>query len=266
MVSRSLTIYFSYFAQFLKGRMSYRWDFFASIVSSMLVTGSGLLFVILLLDGKEIPNLNGWSREEVLFIYGYSMIATSIFSTFAINLYSFGDRYVIQGQFDRVLLRPLNSAFQVLFESFNLDTLGGLLLGLGILGYSAQRLDIHFGFLDVLWILVSSVSGGIIILAFFTFLASLSFHFEDRVGIAPPFYNMLNFGRYPLPIFNNVIQFILRWLVPFSFVAFYPATHFFSRKGFELYCYGTPLVALVCVAIATVAWKIGVRHYASTGS
>ena len=129
------------------------------------------------MDGKAIPNLKGWSREEVLFIYGYSMLGTAVFSTFAPNLYNFGDRYVIQGQFDRVLLRPLNSAYQVLFESFNLDTLGGFLLGMGVLWYAAQRLGISFGPLDVIWILVSAVSGGVILLAFFTFLASLSFHF-----------------------------------------------------------------------------------------
>ena len=266
MLVRSIRVYCAYFAQFLKGRMSYRGDFFASIVASMLITGSGLLFIVLLLDGKEIPNLKRWSREEVLFNYGYSMIATSIFSTFAINLYSFGDRYIIQGQFDRVLLRPLNSLFQVLFESFNLDTLGGLILGLGVIWYSAAKLNIHFGFLDVLWVLISGVSGGVIILAFFTFLASLSFHFEDRAGIAPPFYNMLNFARYPLPIYNGVIQFILKWLVPFAFVAFFPATHFFSRTGFELYCYGTPVMACICCALAGLTWKIGVKRYASTGS
>ncbi|RMG44418.1 MAG: ABC transporter permease, partial [Candidatus Dadabacteria bacterium] len=87
-----------------------------------------------------------------------------------------------------------------------------------------------------------------------------------RIGIAPPFYNMIAFGRYPLPIFNDIIQFILRWIVPFAFVAFYPATHFLNRSGFETFCYATPVVAIVLVFLARLFWQLGVARYSSTGS
>jgi ABC-2 type transport system permease protein len=100
----------------------------------------------------------------------------------------------------------------------------------------------------------------------FFFLSSLSFHFEDRLGIAPPFYNLINFSRYPLPIFGDSIQFILKWVVPFSFVAFFPATHFLGRPEFLFLCYFTPVMAVICLTVAGIAWKIGVAKYASTGN
>ncbi len=114
---KTIQIYGAYFAQFFKARLAYRFDFFMSIVANMLVTASGLVFVYFLMNGKTVPSLKGWSKDEVLFIYGYSMISMSLFSALAPNLYSFGDRYIIQGQFDRVLLRPLNSLCQVLVQS-----------------------------------------------------------------------------------------------------------------------------------------------------
>lgn len=247
-------------------RLAYKGDFFASIFSNMLVTIGGLLFVIFLLDGQTIQSLQGWSRSEVLFIYGYAMISMALFSTVAPNLYRFGDKYIIEGQFDRVLLRPLNSACQVLFESFNLESIGSLCIGVGTLLYASESLSITYSLIDILWLIVSSFSAAVILLSVFVLIASLSFHFEDRVGIAPPVYNLIAFGRYPLPVFNNVIQFILRWIVPFAFVAFYPATHFLKRQGFELFCYLTPFVAIVSASIAALAWTIGVRSYQSTGS
>ncbi|RMG39932.1 MAG: hypothetical protein D6719_12315, partial [Candidatus Dadabacteria bacterium] len=179
---KTFRVYFAYFLQFFKGRLAYRWDFLVSIVGSALMTLSGLLFIIVLIDGKIIPSLAGWKREEVLLIYGYSMISMAIFSTLAPNLYQFADKYIIEGQFDRVLLRPVDSLSQVLFESFNIDAIGSLLLGLAVLFYSLSALGIELSAVDYLWLLISSASGGVILLSFFTILASLSFHFEDRIG------------------------------------------------------------------------------------
>lgn len=259
-------IFLAYFAKFVKAQLEYRLNFIAGIFANMLVALTGLLFVFFLVDGKQIESLQGWSRNEVLFIYGYSMMSMALFSCVAINLYGFGDRYIIQGQFDRILLRPLNTLGQVLFESFNLEALGSFCVGLATLAYAAIRLALDFTVLDVLWLLVSSFSGAVILCSVFVVLASVSFHFEDRMGIAPPFYNLIAFGRYPLPIFNRLIQFILSWIVPFAFVAFYPATHFFKRQGYEFFCYFTPLMAVICLCFAWLAWQFGVSRYESTGS
>jgi ABC-2 type transport system permease protein len=213
-----------------------------------------------------VTALRGWNRNEVLFIYGYSFLSTALFGMLAPNLYQFGDRYIIKGQFDRVLLRPLNSLSQVLFESFNLDSIGNIALGAVVITIVKERLGMVFSVWDWLWLVGSAVSGGVILLSFFVILASMSFHFEDRLGITAPFYNMLQFSRYPLTIFNRTLQFILSWLIPFGFIAFYPATHFFSRTGFELFCYATPLVAVVTASVAGVLWTFGVSRYASTGN
>lgn len=262
----SLKILWAYFLQFLKSRLEYKADFYASIVANMLVAASGLLFVLFLIDGTAVPSIKGWSRYEVLFIYGYSMIAMALFSTVAPNLYRFGDKYIIEGQFDRILLRPLNSLQQVLSESFNLESIGSLLVGLVVVFVSAQELQLVFGVVDYIWLLLSAVSGALILLGVFVFLASLSFHFEDRLGISAPVFNLVNFSRYPLPIFNEIVQFILRWVVPFGFVAFYPATHFLSREGFAFFCYLTPVIAFIVISFAAASWQFGVSRYTSTGN
>jgi len=262
----TLQIYLHYFLQFLKTRLSYRWDFCAGLISNILISLTGLLFIYFLVDGETVNNLKGWNRAEVMFIYGYSMISMALFSSIAINLYGFGDRYIIQGQFDRVLLRPLNSLCQVLFESFNFDSIGSLVVGIAVMLQAARSLGIRFGLLDLGWLGLSSICGAIILTSVFVTLASVSFHFEDRLGIAPPFYNLIAFGRYPLPIFSRALQFFLSWVVPFAFVAFYPATYFFNRAGFKTLCFLMPVVAFLSISVAYLAWRFGVSKYESTGN
>ncbi len=263
---RGVPIYFAYFQRFLLARMEYKFDFFFGIFANILTTMTGLLFIFFLVDGKAVPSIGGWKREEVLFIYGYASLSLAILSTLAANLYGFASRYIVLGQFDRVLLRPLSTLCQILFESFNLDSIGGLLTGAGVLIYASNELNLTFGAIDILWLLLSAFSGGVILISVFVVVASLSFHFEDRFGIAPPVFNLLNFGRYPTPIFNRIIQFLLSFVIPFAFVGFYPATHFLDRPGFEIWCYSTPLMACACAAVAGAAWRFGVSRYESTGS
>ncbi len=266
MIYRSVALYAAYFAQFLKARLAYRADFAASLLSNLVGGAAGVLFVFFLMDGKTITNLRGWSREEILLIYGFSTIAMALFSFVSFNLFRFGDRYIVQGNFDRVLLRPLNSLCQVLFETFNIESLGTLAVGLAVVSYAGRRLGIAFTAMDYLWLLLGSLSGALILLAVFIFVASLSFHFEDRLGVSAPVYNLINFSRYPLPIFHPVIQFILQWIIPFAFSAFYPAAYFLKRPELLPYCYAVPAVAVVSLAIAGTAWSFGVRRYCSTGS
>lgn len=266
MFARSLRVYSYYFAQFLKAKLAYKWDFFSGIIASLFAALSGVIYIYLLIDGKVVTDLKGWSRNEVLFIYGYSLIATGIFGFLSPNLFRFGDRYVIQGQFDRVLLRPLNSFLQVVFESFNLENVGNVILGIILVVLTAQSAAIGLSLFDMAWLMISAVCGAAILLSVFTVLSSMSFHFEDRLGLVPPMYNLVVFSRYPLPIFNRLVQFILSWLIPFAFVSYYPATHFFRDREVEALTYLSPLVAVICLAVAMFFWQLGVSKYASTGN
>lgn len=262
----SFRVYFLYFVQFFKARLSYRLDFITGLVASLFSAVGGIVFIFLLLNGDTVTSLKGWSREQVLFIYGYSLISTSLFGLVSVNLYRFSDKYIVEGQFDRVLLRPLNSLFQVLFESFNLESVGGFLLGVGVIVFAAAKAHIVFTPLDILWLVVTAVSGSVILIAVFAAVASMSFHFEDRLGLVPPVYNLVMFSRYPLPIFNRFIQIFLSWVIPFAFVSFYPATHFFEPEKQEFLGYFSPIVALCCCGVTALLWRLGVGKYASTGS
>ena len=261
---RDLTIFGSYFAQFLKARLAYRADFFAEVGATLLGTAFSLAFVLVLF--RPIEGLAGWSRDEILFIYGLSMIPYGLYGTVSWNLYEFGDRYIIEGNFDRVLLRPLNSFLQILFESFRIQSLAESAIGLIVVMFAAASLELSFSVLDAFWLLTAILSGTIIFLSVFGSIASLSFHFEDRIGIAPPVFNLITAGRYPLDIFHPSVRFLLRWVIPFSFVAFYPSTRLLGHDEFRSLCMLSPLVACASLLVLWLAWTFGTRRYSSTGS
>jgi ABC-2 type transport system permease protein len=263
-VRRHAALFFAYFAQYAKVRVSYRGDFFISVATSMTATIFSLGFVLVLF--ARIPSLSNWRMEEVLFLYGFSLIPFGLFNVLSLNLYEFGSTYIMEGKFDRVLLRPLSSLFQVLFETFRIESLQEVIVGLVVVTWASRRLQYHWHFLDVLLLAFFALCGGVIYISVFLFLSTFSFWWEDRIGIHPPFWNLLAFGRYPLSIYSGYIQFLLSWIIPFGFATFYPSARLLGRPEFRIYAPLIPLVAAAVFLLAATSWRIGLRRYSSTGS
>ena len=263
-IHRHVALLSAYFSQYAKVRVSYRGDFFISLATSFAATIFSLGFVVILFE--KAPQLKGWRFEEALFLYGFSLIPYGLFNVLSLNLYDFGNNYIMEGKFDRVLLRPISSLFQVLFEVFRIESLQEIVTGSVVVWYAASRLQIHWTILDLTMLFVWALSGGVIYVSVFLFLSTFSFWFEDRIGIHPPFWNLIAFGRYPLSIYSGFIQFMLSWIIPFGFASFYPTAWMLRRAQFARYTPLAPLVAAACLTIAILAWNFGSRRYTSTGS
>jgi len=261
---RHFRLFVLYFGQYAKARLEYRADFFSSVLASFL--GTAAAFGFLLIVFSRVPAVKGWTFEEMVFLYGFSLVPLGVFNVFSWNLYLFADRYLIEGRFDRVLLRPVSSVFQVLFESFRLESVQETATGLFAIVWASRKMGLAFGPLDVVLFVAWAICGAVIYLAIFLGLTATSFWIEDRIGISPPVFNLMQFGRYPLTIYDAWVRFALSFVIPFAFASFYPTARFLHRPEFLREFWAVPLVAAAAAAIALSLWKSGVARYHSTGS
>jgi len=263
-MGRYLSLLGRYFIQYSKVRLAYRMDFLLSMVTMTLATGFG--FAVVFLIFRRVPVIAGWNFTQILFLYGFSLLPLSLFNMISLNLYYFSETYIIMGKFDQVLLRPINSLFQILFDKFRLEALGDTVLGLVIIVSCARRLGLPLGMGEWAFLALATVCGCLIYLSVFLMLTCVSFWMEDRVGVIPPVYNMLAFGRYPLDIYGGFIRFLLSWIVPFGFASFYPTAALLGKEVYRLYAWLLPVVTAAFVAAALLVWNRGVRNYSSTGT
>lgn len=261
---RQASIYGAYFAQFVKMRLAYRTDFLVDLIANLASLAVQISVLTVLFS--KITALKGWSFEQVLFIYGFSLLPLGLFNLVSVNLYRFSDSFIIEGDFDRVLLRPVNPLAQVLFGSFGMNGINELILGGAILAYAGARLDLAVTPQNGLLLLVMSVSAALVYAGVFLGLTSVSFWLEDRMGLAPPVYNIIRFSRYPVTIFNPLIRIFLTFVMPFAWVAYYPSTWFIGGEDFRSVALFTPLVGTAVFGLAYAIWSRGIRRYSSTGS
>ncbi len=252
-----------YFAQYAKARLAYRADFATAVLASFLGTAASFSVVLLLFS--RFPSLAGWSFPEIVFLYGFSLLPLGVFNVVSLNLYDFADRYLTEGRFDRILLRPVSPLFQILFESFRLEALQEVLTGLFAVAWALRRLPqadpVGLALLP-LWALF----GGAIYLGVFAILTATSFWIEDRIGLAPPVFNLMAFGRYPINIYDLKVKVLLSTVIPFAFASFYPTALALRRADFTLFFWAVPAVALVFALLNRALWRKGIAKYGSTGS
>ena len=261
---RHWMLFWQYFAQYAKVRVSYRGDFIVSLLTSFAATLFSLGFVIILF--QKASQLKGWRFEEVVFLYGFSLIPYGLFNVISLNLYDFGNNYIIEGKFDRVLLRPVSSLFQVLFETFRIESFQEIFTGTFCMWWAARRLHIPWTPLKFAMLLFFGLCAAIIYISIFLILSTVSFWFEDRIGVHPPVWNVIAFGRYPLSIYSGAVQFFLCWIIPFGLASFYPSVRLLGRAVSPEYIRYVPVVAVLFLAFSISLWNFGTRHYSSTGS
>ena len=76
---------------------------------------------------------------------------------------------------------------------------------------------------------------------------------------------MREYGKYPLAVYGRDILTFYTYVIPFALVQYYPFLYLIGRVDSPLYLLLPPLSALFLVP-ALILWRIGVRHYRSTGS
>lgn len=257
-----LRLYTAYMSQQFKVLMEHRISFLIGAASTIFLQAAGILTIWVVL--RQVPNLNGWSLNELLLVYGLLTLAKSIGHMFADNLWTIG-RYIRLGQFDRFMVRPINPLFQLLADRFCHDGVGNFIVGLGLVGYTASALHLSWTPLTWCYLFVAVLSGGLIFIALNLLTCVSAFWIVDSVPVTRAVFEFSQFARYPLSIYPRAISILLTWLIPYGFAAFYPASYLVGRDiGWMAWL--PPVVAVLLCLISYRVWEFGLRHYTSTGS
>jgi len=252
----------------IRSSMTYRASFVITVVGNLLVTG--LDFATILLMFSRVDSLGGWSLPEVAFLYGLSATAFGISDLVLGSMDVLGTR-IRDGSFDTLLVRPAPVLAQIGADRFALRRLGRITQGGLVLGYALTAVDVNWTFGKLLLVPVMLVCGAAIFGALFVAGAAFQIVAQDAAEVQNAFtYGGNTLLSYPPVVFGKDFVRGVTFMLPLAFVNWVPASYVLGRPypldlppGAE---FASPLVALVCCALAGLAWRAGLRSYRSTGS
>ena len=265
-MQRVLRLAWLLFLVTLKRRLAYRGDLLLAGLDELC--RGAVALIMLKVYVTQAPTLAEWGPAQLSFVLGFSMVTIGLFHCLCGNLYALSSTYIIQGNLDRVLLRPYPTFLQICFDRIAIEDLSGVLLGAGVMVAAAANLpEAHFGPLQLLLLALMLASSFAVVVAVFMAFAATGFWFEDRVGMVPPVYNLMEFGRWPVRIYHPALRWLITAVIPFGFVAFYPASLFVGNGSVPLiYPLLTPAVGIVALLLSTALWRRGILRYESAGS
>lgn len=261
---RYIRLHRIFISQYLKKLMEYKTDFLLGAIGLLMTQIMQIAFLGIIFS--QIPALIGWSFEEVLFIYGFSLIAKFLDHLFTDNLWMVGYRIIRKGEFDKYLTRPINTLYHVIAENFCVDAFGEMLTCILLLGYSIPKLHLPFHWYTIPLLLIIVVFATLIYSSLKIITAAISFWTKASGHITHMLYMTNDFSKYPVSIYNKAVQTVITYVIPFAFTAYYPASYFLTGEN-PLFCIGGTVIAgAVLFALALFIWNRGLRAYESAGS
>jgi viologen exporter family transport system permease protein len=250
----------------VRSSLTYRTSFVILTVAGTLITF--LDFVGLALMLHLVDDLAGWDLGEIALLYGASGIGIGVADLIIGSVEQVG-QHIRTGTLDAMMVRPVPLLVQVCADRFAIRRLGRLSQALGVFAWGCLGVDWDVGKALVAGLMVVSASA--IFFALFVGFSCVQFWTADTSEIANAFtYGGNTMTQYPLTIFPGEVVKSLTFVVPVAFANWYPCLYLLDRPDpFGMpgwFAVAPPLVAAALLAVAGLAWRIGVRHYTSTGS
>ncbi len=269
MVANGWHLYLRLIALALKAQMQYRASFLLLSLGQFLVTATEIVGIWALFE--RFGELTPWSLAEVAFFYGVVNVAFAVTDAAARGFDLFGSVFVKTGNFDRLLLRPRSTLLQLAGHDFPLYRIGRLLQGVIVLVWAAVVLDIDWTVWRALLLAVTLVATFAFFYGLVVCQAVLSFWTTESLEIM----NTLTYGgvetaQYPMAIYQKQFRQFFTFIVPLACVAYFPVVAIVGvddplGSPFALQV-AAPLAGFAFLGLSMLLWRVGVRHYTSTGS
>lgn len=102
---------------------------------------------------QQFGHINGWDYGQLAVLYGLSVISHGLSMIFFVQGWFMGF-YVIEGDFDRFLTRPMSVLYQFFFTRVNVFGVTDLLPGIIVFAYGLYKTHFICNFANILCIIV----------------------------------------------------------------------------------------------------------------
>ena len=239
-------------------------DFVIGVIGFILSQLFNLIFLRIIFS--QIPNLVGWTLNQIIFIYGFSLIPKGIDHLLFDNLWSMGYFTIRKGEFDKYLTRPVNTLFHVMVEKFQIDALGELIVGIVLVFITIPSMKIEWSLIKILLSIIVIPFSTLIYTGIKIATTAIAFWTKRSGSITYMFYMANEFAKYPVSIYNNVIRSIITFIIPFAFTAYYPANYIITSEAPVFNIGMTILMSILLMILGSIIWQKGIKAYESAGS
>ncbi|MGO0061786.1 ABC transporter permease [Brevibacillus fluminis] len=250
----------------IRSQLQYKGNFIMTACANASL--SVLDFLLLGAVLARFDHVKGWSLYEIGVLYGIISCAMSLYRTMSAEIHEF-EKYIIQGEFDQLLVRPMPPLFLLLTKRVDLGKVGGLLQGIVVLVVSLAGLSRQGAAIGLLiaYVPVAILLGFVMMFSISLITATTAFWTSQVKDLqAFTLYAPSNAANYPISLYPNWLKLVFLGLLPVGFINYIPALYLLDKGGSWYHLLLSPIVVIGYLLVALWFWRFGIKHYHSTGS
>jgi ABC-2 type transport system permease protein len=164
------------------------------------------------------------------------------------------------------MVRPRNEILQVLASRIEFSRIGRLLQAIGIFIYAIPTSGVIWTSDKIITVILMIIGGFLVFSGLFIIYASICFFTIEGLEFMNIFTDGgREFGKYPLSIYGEGVLKFFTYIVPLALFQYYPFLYLIGRTNNTVYML-LPMVGILFLIPCLMFWRVGIRHYKSTGS
>lgn len=258
-----MRLYLKYVSIHLKSQMQYKMSFLLTMIGQFITAFSALLTAYFMM--QRFGSIKGYSLSEVLLCFAIVLMAFSLSECFARGFDMFPNM-LGNGEFDRILVRPKGIILQVLGSKVEFTKLGRLIQAVLVFAYAIPASPVVWTADKILTLVLMILGGTAVFSGLFVIYATLCFFTTQGLEVMNIFTDGgKEFGKYPFEVYGQGILKFFSYVIPMAWFQQYPLMYLLGNSS-NKWLMVSPLICFLFLIPCYVLWRIGLRHYKSTGS
>lgn len=257
-------LYCKYMRMHLLSGLEYK-GWWLMLIQVLVVVVTDPISTVLLFS--RFGDIGEWTMERIILIYALAIASFGLAESLCRGFDYFPWQMLRSGDFDRLLLRPRSLFTQVAASRFHIHRLVRPVTGIAAVLWALHAMDVPLTPRAAL-ILVMALAGGLLMYCgVFVLTSGIAFFTVKGLDWIYLFTNAgYQITRLPEPFMPQALKGAFTFLLPVMLVSFYPAAAV-CGWGYPVWLGYMALPAgLAFFGLSLLMWRVGVRHYKSTGS
>ena len=260
-----IRLYFRYIEAAFKSQMQYPASFIMHTFGSLALQMTHVVALVMLFD--RFDTLGQWTLPQALIFDGMAHMAAAFAMIYMRGLMNVGSM-ARSGEFDRILLRPRNTILQAMGSDLQFMRLGEFINGLIPFVIGVVMVSPGWGFSDWILVVAAITLGSLTYAGIALIRAVVSFFTVESLEVFNIFiYGGKEANTKPMDIYIGWFRNLFTFVIPLGAINYLPMSVLLDMHYVpDVAAYLSPLMGVAFFAVCTQVWRIGVRHYRSTGS
>ena len=207
-----------------------------------------------------VPNINGWTKDEVLALMGTFHIVISLFIGFLLPNIAQIPGLVKGGGLDGYIVKPVNSQFLLSTRSIDIGSLINIFLGIAIISSSLLQLEIKAKIVTLLLFVGYILIGVFILYNLMFILLCTIFWLHDSSWSIGFVMSFNSFADKPVAIYRGIVYRFLVFLFPVGLVANIPANIILNKSNYALEVW-VVIITILLFLLSKIVWSKGIKLY-----